>query len=391
VNDESQGSRLQSDGQPQGQAAEKLPPPSIKKSRSAAKRLAILGVILVLGGAVLGQWLYTRYTNIIVYDARISADVVAVSSRVGGWITSMPVSEGQLVTEGQPLILIDNRDSRLRLKELDARLAGIESERREIETQITMVEAQTSGRVRAGEAELAAARAVVAGLATEVKQAESDFIRAQSLLQRSVISKQRWESLRTRYQTVQQLHLRAKADVAKARAGLQESQAGRRQIEVLQNRLTTLQHDHEQASVERERQRLDLDDRAVKSALNGVVDKIFVDVGEYVSGGQRVMMIHNPDSIWINANVKETDIRDLAIGAEAQISVDAYPDLAVTGKVVRIGHAATSQFALLPNPNPSGNFTKITQRLPVKIAIEQVDGHLRPGMMVEVMIAISRD
>ena len=256
---------------------------------------------------------------------------------------------------------------------------------------MAMVEAQTDGRVRAGQAALAAARAVVAGTQNEVKQAKSDFDRAQSLLQRAVISKQRWENLRTHFRSVEQEHLRARADVAKAMASLQEAQASRQQIDVLRNHLTTLRHNREIIAVARDRQSLDFEDRTVKSALNGVVDRIFVDVGEYVSGGQRMMMIHDPSSIWINANIKETDIRDLKIGAVAQIVVDAYPDLEITGKVVRIGHAATSQFALLPNPNPSGNFTKITQRLPVKIAIDQIDGLLRPGMMVEVMIAIEPD
>lgn len=391
MNDESRTGRLKSGDQQQKVETEKLPPQGGAKRGSGLKRLLALAVVLLVCGAALANWLYIRYTNIIVYDSRISADVVAVSSRVAGWITSIPVSEGQTVKIGQPLTVIDDRESRLRLKELDARIASLISQHQETQTRMAMVDAQNNGRVRAGQAALAAAKAVVAGTQNEVKQAKSDFDRAQSLLQRAVISKQRWEGLRTRYRNAEQDNLRARADVAKAQATLQEAQAGRQQIDVLRNHLTTLRHNRDIISVERERQRLDLDDRAVKSALNGVVDRIFVDPGEYVSGGQRVMMVHDPSSIWINANIKETDVRDLKIGAEARITVDAYPDLEITGEVVRIGHAATSQFALLPNPNPSGNFTKITQRLPVKIAIEQIDGLLRPGMMVEVMIAISRD
>ena len=89
-----------------------------------------------------------------------------------------------------------------------------------------------------------------------------------------------------------------------------------------------------------------------------------------------------------DANVKETDFRRLTAGAPAQITIDAYPDREFRGEVVRIGEAATSQFALLPSPNPSGNFTKVTQRLPVRISIEQQDGLLRPGMMVEVSIDV---
>ncbi len=391
MNDGSQAGRLMADDNQQTAGAEKLPPPAGRKGLSAFKRLLFLAVILILSGAFLGNWLYTRYTNIIVYDSRISADVVAVSSRVSGWIIAIPVTEGQAVAVGDPLTVIDARASRLRLKALDSELAALGSERREIQIQITMVEAQTDGRVRAGQASLAAAKAIAAGAENESKQAQADLSRAQSLLQRSVIPKQRWESLRTRYRSVEQDNLRARADVAKALAALQEAQASRQQINVLRNRLTTLRHEREKSTAERDRQRLDLDDRTVKSALNGVIDRIFVDPGEFVSSGQRMMLIHDPSSIWISANIKETDIRDLEIGAKAQITVDAYPDLEITGEVVRIGHAATSQFALLPNPNPSGNFTKITQRLPVKIAIDQIDGLLRPGMMVEVMIAISRD
>ena len=123
----------------------------------------------------------------------------------------------------------------------------------------------------------------------------------------------------------------------------------------------------------------------------GTIDRTFIEPGEYVARGQRLLLMHNSAVIWVEANVKETDIRNVKLGAVAKISVDAYPDLVVVGEVVRIGNAATNQFALLPSPNPSGSFTKITQRLPVKIAVPQTDGLLRPGMMVEVEIAITRD
>jgi membrane fusion protein, multidrug efflux system len=93
--------------------------------------------------------------------------------------------------------------------------------------------------------------------------------------------------------------------------------------------------------------------------------------------------------VWVDANVKETDFRKLQLGARASIAVDAYPGRVFVGKVVRLGEAATSQFALLPSPNPSGNFTKVTQRLPVRITVAQDGALLRPGMMVEVEIDVA--
>lgn len=133
--------------------------------------------------------------------------------------------------------------------------------------------------------------------------------------------------------------------------------------------------------------RLDLEDRVVRSTSRGVIDRTFVEPGEYVGPGQRLLLMHDPAGVWIEAHIKETQLRRVAVGQRVRVRVDAYPDEKFEGRVEQIGHATTSTFALLPTPNPSGNFTKITQRVPVRIAIAQRDGKLRPGMMVELRIA----
>jgi membrane fusion protein, multidrug efflux system len=112
----------------------------------------------------------------------------------------------------------------------------------------------------------------------------------------------------------------------------------------------------------------------------------FVRKGEHVASGQRIAMFHNPNDIWVQANVKETHIGLLKPGMKAAIRVDGYPGRIFHGQIYRVGQAATSKFALLPDPNPSGNFTKITQRLPVRIVLDEKNHSLRPGMMVEVDI-----
>ena len=106
------------------------------------------------------------------------------------------------------------------------------------------------------------------------------------------------------------------------------------------------------------------------------------------SAGQRLLMVHDPQKIWVAANVRETDIKHLKLGSAAGVTVDAYPDQTFRGNITRIGNAATSEFALLPTPNPSGNFTKIAQRLAIRIELETKSTLLRPGMMVEVDIGI---
>jgi len=110
-----------------------------------------------------------------------------------------------------------------------------------------------------------------------------------------------------------------------------------------------------------------------------------------LGAGQRIVMFHDPNQIWVEANVKETSIGLLKPGMKVDVRVDAYPGRVVHGEIYRIGQAATSKFALLPDPNPSGNFTKITQRLPVRIRLTDKDVELRPGMMVEVDIPLRND
>jgi membrane fusion protein, multidrug efflux system len=103
------------------------------------------------------------------------------------------------------------------------------------------------------------------------------------------------------------------------------------------------------------------------------------------------LMFHDPNEIWVSANVKETDVGRLKTGMKADIRVDAYPGKVFKAEVFRIGRAATNRFALLPDPNPSGNFTKITQRLPLRLKLLDKDATLRPGMMVEVYVATGND
>jgi len=204
-------------------------------------------------------------------------------------------------------------------------------------------------------------------------------LRADTLLGRTV-SHELWEQRKTQLEQAEAAERTASAALADARAKLGD-------IEVLRKEVEGLTKDAAQINARIHEQEIDFTDRLVCSPINGIVDEKFVQPGEYVIPGQRLFIIHDPKQVWIDADIKETKLSRLKIGQPVKISVDAYPHRPFTGRIERIGNAATSEFALLPSPNPSGNFTKITQRVPVRIAVEQPDDNpLRPGMMVEVDI-----
>jgi membrane fusion protein (multidrug efflux system) len=347
--------------------------------------LAAVALLLVTWGA---DWIYYRWTHVYLDDARIDGEVITISSRVSGWITELPVIEGDRMKKGQLLARIDDRDMVLQREVLVARLKAIENQAAATQAQTGQVDQETLGKYESETNRLAAAQAEVASLAVQVKQALDDYQRAKDLAEEKWLSPQAMERARTTYEQVRENHRKAQAEVAAARGMLSAAGGSRRQLQVMARQLLVLQHQADEIRAEIRRRDVDIADRTIASPADGLVVMTFARQGEHVSPGQRILMFHDPDRIWVEANVREVEVRMLEPGMKAEIRVDAYPGKVFAGEVFRIGQTATSKFALLPDPNPSGNFTKITQRLPVRIRLADKDPALRPGMMVEVTIGV---
>jgi len=342
--------------------------------------------ILILSALWMANWFYQRAGQVYVSDARISSTMVAVSSRISGWIEEFPIAEGQFVQADSVLARIDQREVNLRLAELDAQLNTIDAEYAQAESQRDLVARQTDTRIEAQKSKLRAAESALSEAEVSLAQEDNDWQRAQSLLKEQIISREIWESRRSDFERSREKRNRVKAEVDMARADLLEAEANLAQVDVLENRLQIITGRMGQTNSKRDQVLLNLNDHTIRSSIAGFIDETFVNAGEYVSRGQRILVAHDPDDIWIKANIKETEIRHIRVGAPVDILVDAYPDQVLSGEISSIGNAATSQFALLPSPNPSGNFTKITQRVEVHVSIDQMDNMLKPGMMVELEI-----
>jgi len=348
----------------------------------------VAAIILVVGGVWGGLEVHERLTHVFEYDARISGDLITISSRVSGWVTQVAVTEGQSVEKDQVLFQIDDRESELKVSELDARLNRNVAERERLRRERGLIDEQIKTRYQTLLSAVSAAEATVASLSAQLDLANGDLKRAESLYKSKVIPRRQLDEARTTKLRIEGEHRKSLANLHEAQARLQESNAERAKLDVISGEIAMLEHEETALQAQQAQQRLDLTDRTIRAPVAGVIDRKFVDDGEYVTPGQRLAIMHNPTKVWIDANIKETDVRKLKIGQPVKVSVDAYPDEDFVGTVAIIGNSTTSEFALLPTPNPSGNFTKITQRLPVRIAIDQQDRKLRPGMMVEVNIDI---
>ena len=368
-------------------ASDAPPAPGARLRRRHVLALLGLGAIVVMGVAV---WAYARWAHVTENDARVRADMITISSRVDGWVSARPVTDGDKIHSGESMVVIDQREAALQLAELRAKLESVRLQRQRAATQLRMTETTGPDAVAAAKARRDAVEANQRSAASRLAEAQRDFERADAMVGR-IVSRELWDQRQTQLRQAEESERSAAAELAVADAAQADAQARLGDVDALRAEVDSLAQDAVQIEAQIRQREIDFDDRELRSPIDGVVDEKFVQPGEYVIPGQRLFIVHDPKSVWIDADIKETKLTGLKPGQPVEISVDAYPDRRFAGRIERIGGAATSEFALLPNPNPSGNFTKITQRVPVRIAVQQPDDEpLRPGMMVEVDIDTSR-
>ncbi|MCL2717000.1 MAG: HlyD family secretion protein [Alphaproteobacteria bacterium] len=347
-------------------------------------------VIVVTTLTIIGaSWLHQRLTHVSENDARVEAEVATIASRFDGWLLSRPVMEGDHVSKGQVLAELDARDARLRLTSLEGNLAALDAQIQQTTIQRDTTQQTSEAQIKDARAQLTASEAALAVASHQTDLTRADFERADPLVKSGSISKQSWDHTHVALLQAEATLRQNQAQVESHRATLAQANAQRAQVDMLSQQIKMLGGQREALAAQASQVRLEIQDRTLRAPFDGIIDRTFIHEGDYVQAGQWLMMMHDPGAVWVEANVKETAVGDVKVGQKVTVTVDAFPDLVVKGHVIRVGNAATNQFALLPSPNPSGNFTKITQRVPVRIALENLPHPLQPGLMVEVSINVA--
>jgi len=376
--------------EPQDEAApSEMPAAPPLRRRVRPLRIGILVLAIAALTVFGGRWLAARWSRVSIDDARIAATLVTVSSAVSGEIQEITVTAGERIAAGELLVSIDPEQAELVVAGTESRIAAFGAQIGQLRAQQDMILAQIQSRLAAARAQIDAAEANHTAAEAELRNAQSHFDRIATLASRQIATPQNEEDAQGRLDAARQQELATAAAIAAARANLDIVQSDAGQIAVIDHQVARIEAEMTGLEAERAQRLIDLRNREVSATFDGMVDATFVDQGEYVTPGTRLLIYHRPDEVWVDANVKETDLRRISIGAPVLISVDAYPGREFRGQVERIGGAATSQFALLPSPNPSGNFTKVTQRVPIRVSVETEGEVLSPGMMVVLSIDVA--
>jgi len=346
------------------------------KRNGGRKRLILLALLVIVGGgaAYKGYDWYTR-TRFLVStdDAYVKADTAVIAAKVSGYISFVSVIDNQPVKAGDLLVKIDDGDYKL----------AVDAAQRKVQTQDSTIE-RIAAQVRAQGPVIDQARAQLASAEADSLRAASEFERATNLLRTFNATPQRVEQARADRDRTAATVVSARAAIGGATATFAVLEAQKGEAESTRAELQTAL----------ERAVRDLSFTEVRAAFDGVIGNKAVQPGQYVQTGTRLLALVPLDSAYVEANFKETQLGALKPGQRAAIWVDAYSDKQIDGIVESFAPASGSQFSLLPPENATGNFTKIVQRVPVRIKVPSEiarGGILRPGLSVVVEVRTRDD
>lgn len=349
---------------------------------SLARKRLLPRLILAAALACLAGWLgwkaWWGMFHVSTDDAQIEGHIVPLLPKVSGFVAAVPVRDHQQVRRGELLAQIDDRDFRAKLAQADADL------------QLALANAgKAGGNGRTpgqAEAQVAAARAAAAGAHSSIDQAQANAEKAQKDLERirSLVAQKMASP-----QVLDAAEAGARAALAQVRASRENAASASEQVSVSSAALRAALARADAAIAARDLAANQLADTRIVAPQDGILANKSVEPGQFVQSGQPLMALVPLDEVWVVANLKETDLNRLRVGAPAKIEIDAYGGMKIDGEVESISPATGARFSMLPPDNATGNFTKVVQRVPVKIRIRQNSDAirpLRPGMSVLVEI-----
>jgi len=380
-----------------------------RRGLSAFLILAAVATTAVAAWLVHGWWVRDQVST---DNAQIEADVVPLSARVVGTVLEVPVHDNQLVRAGDVLIQLDKRDLEVRVRQAEADLGAARAEAEAASAQVLVTQASSAGGLSTAQAQLAGSSAsartaaaqvdveagALAHAGAQLDKARSDLERARTLRAGGAIPAQELDaaqsafeaaradqaSAQARLQASREQRRLADARVAEAHARVEQSGPVAEQVAAASARARLAEARVAAAEAARDQARLQLAYTTVLAPVDGTVSRLAVHPGQSVQMGSMLLAVV-PVETYVIANLKETDVTQVHPGERVEVKVDALPGEVLHGHVESVSAGTGARFSLLPPDNATGNFVKVVQRVPVKIALDDAHG-LRPGLSAEVTI-----
>ncbi|MBI1225689.1 MAG: HlyD family efflux transporter periplasmic adaptor subunit [Bacteroidetes bacterium] len=370
-----------------------------EKKKKSPVRFIIIGVLLLVAVYFGWQWYYNSKHFETTDNAQIETHFSPVLARVAGYVQTVTVSDYATVKAGDTIALIDDKEYQLAVQQAEADFAQAESELEQAKADLAAVQADLrAAKVGVDNANLnvkaVAANAEV--IAVRRDKAFQDYQRDQKLFAEKAITQHQLEDSKARYEEQVKAYEASIDQKAFSSGGVNSGQAQVVKAQAQLQRIAAQQSRAEAAISVRKSQldqaKLKLTYTRIVAPIDGKIGRKNIEPGQYVQPGQNLCTIVNDDQYWIVANFKETQIDRLKEGQNVEVHMDAYKSVKITGKVASLSEATGAKFSLLPADNASGNWVKTTQRVPVRINIDnpaELKGVLRAGLSVEVDVRVN--
>lgn len=315
---------------------------------------ALLGALVIVLLAALAYKLFFRSGGESSDDAFVDGHAVTIAAKVAGFAVNLAVKDNQHVSAGELLLQIDPRDFEVARDSARAQLASVEAQLRGAQASLALTTVNARDTVLSAQAQVDSANAALA-------RAVSDLARVRSVDARATTPQTIDAAVAT--------EATARAQLADTEARLKIAQAGDNSVRVAQATVDQIRGQRDAARALLAQAELNLGYAAVRAPFSGRITRRLIEPGGYVQTGQSLMTVVS-DETWVTANFKESQLAGVVPGDRVEIRVDAYPDLRLTGKVDSIQAGTGSRFTTFPAENATGNYVKIVQRVPVKIAFD---------------------
>ena len=375
--------------------------------RNHLKKLKLVGLgIVVVATAIALYWLLVLRYRVTTDDAYVHADSAQISSRVDGTVLEVMVDNDFPVERGQVLLQLDPRDFEVAVEQAEGVFARTQAEVRAMEISLSVTDIQTAAQLSKAEAEyqgsqdrknealhrLQQLRKQREGAYAEMTQTQRDYKRFEALFQSNVVPEERRDQANTAMvkarATVEATDAQIKAlqaslqaiqqEVQQAQAQLKSAQAERQQVEVMKEKLAALRGQQQEAQSQLKAAQLDLSYTTVSAPISGYIAQKSIQVGDSVQKAQPLMAVVPLHDVYVEANFKESQLKNVRLGQPATIEADIYPGYLYHGKVSGIRAGTGAAFSLLPPENATGNWIKVVQRVPVKIILSEPPPPNRP-------------
>jgi len=348
-------------------------------------------IIVIIAGIPYGMhWLYYRFTHAITDDAFVESDLINMTPRVPGHIKELLVDESYVIKKDQLLAMLDPVDyqAQVEMSQAKAEKALKNAETLKITLERTT---QVVGR------ETNIAQSGIAKAEDDLKKAlanfdrvERDFKRVENLYETKSVAKHQFDTINAERTAALATLSSAKLGVNVARETYERVVAEKLVVKELETKIMAAEQEAKETAKGLEVAKLNLEHTRIKSPINGVVAKNFIHAGDYATPGFPIFSIYDTDNIFVRAQLEETKMKGVALGQTVDLEVDAFSRRNFQGKVIKIGDATGSQFMLIPRDTTTGEFTKVVQRIPIKIQITDDPDHvLKPGYSVTVGIRLN--